>query len=125
MVHTAKCTMTEKFHDRLKVQIHGLIMKMYDLTEHFPKSELYGTVSQLRRAIVSIMLNYVEGYGRITPKVKNNFYEISYGSARECKYLLYLATERNWISRAEYEVAYQQLEEVCKMLWSIMDKNEL
>ena len=62
-------------------------MDVYDITVQFPKDELYGIVSQLKRAIVSVMLNFVEGFGRRRPKVKLNFFEISHGSARECKYL--------------------------------------
>ncbi len=112
--------MNNGFHSQLKNQIHKFVMSTYDLTENFPKSELYGTVSQLRRAAVSVMLNYVEGYGRIKPKVKNNFYEISYGSARECKYLIFLASERLWISKVEYDESYKLLDEICKMVWSII-----
>lgn len=99
-------------------------MLMYDLTENFPKSELYGTVSQLRRAAVSVMLNYVEGYARRKPKVKLNSYEISYGSIRECKYLLYLACERAWIQKEDYNKSFHLADEGSAMLWSLIDALE-
>lgn len=95
-------------------------MDVYDLAEQFPKSELYGTVSQLKRAVVSIMLNFVEGFGRRRPKVKLNFFEISYGSARECKYLIFLAYERKWINKIQYDQLFSLLDEISAMIWSMI-----
>ncbi|MFA4831100.1 MAG: four helix bundle protein [Patescibacteria group bacterium] len=109
------------FHKQLKNKTHQFIMLVYDLTESFPKSELYGTVSQLRRAAVSVMLNYVEGFARIKLKVKLNSYETSYGSIRECKYLLFLACERKWIIKEEYIKVFAITDEISAMLWSLID----
>ena len=108
------------FYKQLKSQTHSFVMFVYDMTEHFPKSELYGTVSQLRRAAVSIMLNFLEGYARFKPKVKLNFFETAYGSAQECKYLLFLARERGWIVPQQYNNGFQIIEEINRMLWSIV-----
>jgi four helix bundle protein len=108
------------FHYLLKQKIHKFIMLVYDITENFPKSELYGSTSQLRRASVSIMLNYVEGFSRRRPKVKLNFYEISYGSAQETKYILYLAKERGWMENSDYTDSFKLIDEIGKMLWSII-----
>ena len=52
------------FHNELKKNIHEYIKLVYKLTKNFPAEELYGVVSQLRRASMSVMLNYVEGYAR-------------------------------------------------------------
>ena len=93
---------------------------MYDLTDSFPKTELYGASSQVRRAAVSIMLNYVEGFGRRKEKVKLNFFEISYGSACECKYLIYLALEKGWIDEEHYKKNFSLLDEISAMLWSMI-----
>lgn len=79
------------FHKQLKIKTHTFITGVYKATEKFPKSELYGATSQVRRASVSIMLNYLEGFARFKIKVKINFFEISFGSAKECKYLVYLS----------------------------------
>ena len=95
-------------------------MLVYDVTEVFPKSELYGTVSQLRRASVSVMLNLVEGFGRRKPKVKLNFFEISYGSLKECKYLIYLGLERKWITQDKYKQMFDLIDEIGAMLWSMI-----
>ncbi|PIR75319.1 MAG: hypothetical protein CO030_04115 [Candidatus Magasanikbacteria bacterium CG_4_9_14_0_2_um_filter_42_11] len=61
------------FHTNLKQKTHTFVMLVYDITEHFPKTELYGVSSQMQRASLSILLNYVEGYARFKPKVKLNF----------------------------------------------------
>lgn len=55
----------ENFHDKLKAIIDEYIHLVYRLTREFPKEELYGVISQLRRAVISIMLNYIEGYARM------------------------------------------------------------
>lgn len=108
------------FFKKLKAKIHSLIMLVYDLSKNFPKSELYSTSDQLKRASVSIMLNYVEGFGRRKPKVKLNFFETSYGSTRECKYLIFLAKEKGWITNDQYKEMFQLLDEICAMLWSMI-----
>lgn len=112
--------MEGNFHQSLKLKIHLFVMRVYDLTEKFPKTELYGTVSQLRRAAVSIMLNYQEGFARLRPKVKLQFWEISYGSSKECQYIIYLASERKWITIDEYKNTFLLVDEVSRMLWSII-----
>ncbi len=110
----------EEFFKILKRKIHEAVLAVYEITEFFPKSELYGTTSQLRRAVVSIMLNLVEGFGRRKEKVKLNFFETSYGSARECKYLIFLAYEKKWITKKEYEKIFSLLDEISAMFWSII-----
>jgi len=96
-------------------------MFVYDITEFFPKSELYGSTNQLRRAAVSVMLNNVEGFARRKPKVQLNFYEIAYGSIKETKYLIFLAYQRKWIVPERYDYGFQLAEEICRMLWSTIE----
>lgn len=110
-----------EFHRKLKWKIHKFIMHVYDITENFPKSELYGATSQLRRAAVSIMLNYVEGYARFKPKVKLNSFETSFGSAKESKYLIFLALKRGWTIQEQYDYGFKLIDEILAMLWSIID----
>ncbi|KKT04052.1 MAG: S23 ribosomal [Candidatus Magasanikbacteria bacterium GW2011_GWD2_43_18] len=95
-------------------------MEVYDIVSQFPKEERYGASDQLRRAVVSIMLNYLEGFGRRKEKVKLNFFEISYGSLRESKYLVVLAYERKWITKKQYESIFSKLDEMGAMLWSMI-----
>jgi len=72
---------------------HALALDIYRVTESFPRSELYGLTSQLRRAAVSIAANIAEGTGRRTDPATRYFLEIASGSASEVEYLLVLATD--------------------------------
>ncbi len=107
------------FND-LKKKAHAFNLLTYRLTEKFPRSELYGTISQLRRAAISVMLNFLEGHARFKPKVKLNFFEISYGSSKECKYLLFFALEKKWIIKAEYKEAFELADSIGAMLWKMI-----
>ncbi len=113
--------MEGKFHDILKVKVHKFVTYSYKISEKFPKSELYGTTSQLRRAAISIMLNYVEGYARRRDKVKLNFYETSHGSTQECKYIIYFALSQKWIDNNDYKIGLEMVDEIGKMLWSTIN----
>jgi len=101
----------------LKTKIHQFIIIIYKETRDFPKHEIYGLTTQLRRAGVSVMLNFLEGYARRKEKVKLNFWEISYGSIKECKYILYLSKELEYLSAESYDKLYSLSEEISAMLW--------
>lgn len=109
-----------EFFYALKEKGHAFVMSVYDNTENFPKSELYGLSSQLRRAVVSIVLNFVEGHARFKTGYKLQFYEVAYGSTKECKYLMYLCFERKLITKQTYNAGINVLEEISKMLWSMI-----
>ena len=106
-----------QFHDILKKKMDAFVHLVYRITKDFPKSELYGATSQLRRAALSVILNYIEGYARKKHLVKINFFETSYGSLQESKYLLEFALKENWIQESDYKAAFQLAEEVGAMLW--------
>jgi len=91
---------------------------VYKITREFPKEELYGTTSQFRRATLSIILNYIEGYARKRPAVQLNFFEISYGSLKESKYLLYFSLKENFINKELYEIGIKMSDEIGAMLWT-------
>src|SRR3989339_325424 len=110
------------FHDELKLNMHRYVKLVYKLTRKFPKEELYGITSQFRRSSLSIILNYIEGYARrkgSNCKVYRNFLEISYGSIKESKYLLYFSHEERYITKDEYKLAFNLNEKICKMLWGV------
>ncbi|MFH1326090.1 MAG: four helix bundle protein [Candidatus Falkowbacteria bacterium] len=94
---------------------------IYKVTKDFPKSELYGVVSQIRRASVSVVLNYIEGYARKKPLVRLNFLEISFGSLKESKYLLYFSFIEEYLSKENYLIGLEMAEELCAMLWKEID----
>ena len=113
--------MEGKFHDLLKIKIHKFVNYCYLISNKFPKCELYGVVSQLRRASMSVMLNYVEGYARKRDKVKLNFYEISHGSLQESKYILFFTCGQNWINEKQYKEGLAMADEIGRMLWSTIN----
>ncbi|MFA5386355.1 MAG: four helix bundle protein [Candidatus Paceibacterota bacterium] len=110
------------FHDKLKDKIDKYIHSVYKLTKGFPREEMYGSVSQLRRSAMSVMLNYIEGYARIRDKVHKNFIEISYGSLQESKYLLDFSFEEEYLLKDEYDKVMKLAEEIGAMLWGILRK---
>lgn len=72
---------------------------VYDLTLYFPKEEVFGLTSQLRRAVLSIVLNIVEGQARNNKKEFHRFLAISLSSFAEVEYLLDFALKRKYINR--------------------------
>jgi len=89
--HGTRYSMSNNFHENLKYKIDKHVFYSYELTKFFPNEERFGLSDQLRRSTMSVMLNYVEGFARKKEKVKLNFYEISYGSLQETKYIIYFA----------------------------------
>ncbi|KMQ62597.1 S23 ribosomal protein [Chryseobacterium sp. BLS98] len=77
---------------------HELVKEIYIISENFPKSELFGLTSQIRRSSVSIPTNIAEGCGRSTDKEFARFLEISIGSTNETEYLLLLSCDLGFSS---------------------------
>lgn len=105
--------------------MHQYVKCVYKVTKNFPKDELYGATSQLRRATLSVILNYIEGYARRKGpdcKVYNNFLEISYGSLKESKYLIYFAYTENYLMQRDYERLIILADEIGRMLWNTMNE---
>jgi len=97
---------------------HHLVFELYKRTKDFPKDELYGVTSQLRRSVVSITANIVEGAGRNTKPDFARFLSISLGSTNEVEYFLLLSKDLGYLDPHEYEILNNQLIEVRKMLLS-------
>ena len=112
----------ETYHEKLKKKMDNFVHLVYKVTKDFPKEELFGITSQLRRAAMSVILNYIEGYARGKNKVHKNFLEISYGSLKECKYLLYFSYTEKYLEEKSYEQLLKLSEEIGAMLWGIIKK---
>lgn len=106
------------FKEILKRKMDEYVHFVYKSTKNFPKDELYGVTSQFRRATLSIILNYIEGYARRKPLVQLNFFEISYGSLKESKYLLHFSMIEKYLSKNDYEIGLKMTEEIGAMLWT-------
>jgi four helix bundle protein len=92
---------------------HQFVLGVYRFTDNFPRSEIYGLTSQLRRAAVSIPANIAEGFKKRGRADKVRFLNIAQGSLEECRYYLILAKDLNYGETAKL---HSQLEEVSKLL---------
>lgn len=109
---------TNSFKEKLKKKMDEYAHFVYRVTKNFPKDELYGVTSQIRRATLSIILNYIEGFARKKPAIQLNFFEISYGSLKESKYLLFFSLAEKYLSEEDYEKGLKMAEEIGAMLWT-------
>ena len=105
------------FHEQLKRKMDEYAHLVYRITKHFPREELYGITLQLRRATLSIVLNYIEGFARGKRAVKQNFWETSYGSLKESKYLLHFSLVEKYLNQRDYDRVIKLAEEIGAMLW--------
>ncbi len=81
---------------------HELTLKIYKITSDFPREEMYGLTSQMRRACASIPTNLSEGCGRSRDTELARFVEIAIGSASELEYLLLLGCDLKFINESDF-----------------------
>jgi four helix bundle protein len=91
---------------------YQFVLGLYRLTDSFPKHEIYGLTSQMRRAAVSIAANIAEGFRRRGKCDKARFMNISQGSVEESRCYLFLCRDLNY---ADTAVLLSSLEEVSKL----------
>jgi len=101
---------------------HEIALRSYRLTERFPKHELFGIVSQIRRCGASIPANIAEGCGRLGNSELHRFLQIACGSASELEYHFLLARDLGYIPDADYLSAHKQLLEMKRMLVALTSK---
>jgi len=77
---------------------HALVLEIYKITSFFPKEELYGLTSQIKRAIISVTSNIAEGFVRHSKKEKVQFYYVSLGSITEVQNHLIIARDLHFIT---------------------------
>jgi four helix bundle protein len=92
---------------------HAVVLAVYRLTEGFPRHELFGLTSQLRRAAVSVPANIAEGYRKRSRPDKARFYNTAQGSLEEVRYYLRLTRDLGYADTAEL---LADLDEVGRML---------
>ena len=103
---------------------HKLPLDVYEATRKFPKEELYGLISQLRRSSSSIPCNIAEGCGRRGNGEFHKFLQIATGSASEVEYQLLLAHELGYLNSAEFIKLSKATVELKRMLAGLISKVE-
>jgi four helix bundle protein len=94
-----------------------LAMEIYKETKNFPKDEIYGLTSQLRRAALSIPVNIVEGMGRQGRNELRQFVNIALGSHAETEYLLEFSKKCGYITEDKYMALENLRVQVGSLLW--------
>ncbi|MCC5806155.1 MAG: four helix bundle protein [Opitutales bacterium] len=97
-----------------------LALRTYEVTRSFPKEELYGLTSQMRRASVSVPSNIVEGCARSTQAEYLRFLEIAFGSLRELHYQFSLAGRLGYLSHDELGLILEQCSEAERVIGGLM-----
>jgi len=95
---------------------HSLVLEIYDVTKNFPREEIYGIVSQLRRAASSITANIAEGFARFHFKDKAKFYYNARGSASEVQNFLLLARDLKYVSVENCDKLNEKSSEVSRLI---------
>ena len=99
---------------------HQLVLKVYGLSDKFPKKETFSLADQIRRAVVSVTSNIAEGYGRTAWKDKCHFYVISMGSLREVQNQLMIARDLKYISAADTEPLLDEADQIIRLIYALM-----
>jgi len=107
---------------KLKVweKAHGVTLDVYRATVTFPREEMYGLTSQLRRAAASIGANIAEGCGRRTDGEMCRFLQIARGSASELEYHILLARDLQFLDEEEFQKLSAHADELQRMLTGLI-----
>lgn len=92
-----------------------LAVNVYELSKLFPREELYGLTSQIRRAVVSVPSNIAEGQGRDNDREFSRFLDIAMGSVREVETQIAIATRLGYLSQDNSEHVLNLITEVAKL----------
>ena len=101
---------------------HSMTIGVYKATKEFPREELFGITSQMRRAASSIGANIAEGTGRRSDGELTRYLHIARGSAAELEYHLLLARDLDLLSITKFDSLRRQVDEVQRMLTSLIQQ---
>jgi len=115
--------MIKSFKD-LKIWQKGiqLVEDVYNASRNFPKEEIYGLQSQMRRSAVSIPSNISEGFARLHNREYRNFLYISLGSCAELTTQIIIASRLNYTMDTKADVLLMAIDELSKMTMSLIKK---
>ncbi|MEP6648160.1 MAG: four helix bundle protein [Saprospiraceae bacterium] len=113
-------------HDYKKLKVWqmsmDLVTDVYNVTSSFPKTEIYGLTSQVRRSAVSMPSNIAEGAGRSSDLDFRNFLHYSYGSSCELDTQLIIASRLKYLGINEYDDFAKRIDQNQKMLFNLIGK---
>lgn len=101
---------------------HKLVLMIYAATRKFPKEEIFGLTSQMRRSAVSITSNIAEGFARRSNKEKLQFYAVARGSLVELESQLLVVRDISYLNNKDFESIYGQLERSHQLLNAFINK---
>ena len=99
-----------------------LAYRVYCSTSRFPKEEIYGVTSQLRRAALSVPTNIVEGYSRRGDKELSRFVNIALGSLGETKYLIMFSYKLGYLNDPEHQQLWEVAGDLGRKLWKFYER---
>ena len=100
----------------------SVVKDVYQLTGSFPKEELYGLTSQMRRAAISIPSNVAEGFRRRHTKEYKQFLHIALGSCAELETQIIIAKELSYCNSGEDDICLDKLDHIGRMITSLSKK---
>ncbi len=117
-------TTSDKAYKKLLMwqKANELVLFVYRVTKDFPAEEKFGFTSQLRRAVLSVALNIIEGYARCGTGDLRRFLDIALGSLAETEYLLELSVELGFLTMGDFKLAEQLRAESGRIIWSYRQK---
>ncbi len=101
---------------------HQVTLDMYKLSKEFPKEEIFGITSQMRRAAYSIPSNIAEGCGRESEAEFKRFLTISQGSASELEYFTILAKDLSYLAEPDFIVLNDDVNKLKRSLNNLIQK---
>ncbi len=101
---------------QVREKSHDLTLRTYRFTSQFPREEMYGLTSQIRRACASIPTNIAEGCGRGSSADFARFLQIAMGSASETEYLMLLAHDLKYLNSDQYSELMDMVNHIKRML---------
>ncbi|HBT92580.1 MAG: S23 ribosomal protein [Parcubacteria group bacterium GW2011_GWD2_43_10] len=109
---------------RVWKEAHSLVLLIYKITKKFPKDEVFGLISQLRRAAVSVTSNIAEGFSRQSYAEKVQFYSLALGSLTEVQSQLFIARDVGHINKLLFNEISEQTIDVHKLLNAFIKKSK-
>lgn len=98
---------------------HAWVLAVYKFTELFPRHELFGLTSQLRRAAVSVPANFAEGFKKRSRADKIRIYNIAQGSLEECRYFLILSRDLRYGDSVALMERWKRFAECWKVIFEL------